>query len=119
MSGYLTTHVLDTAAGCPGEGIALSLYRVESGGVLSLITEAVTNDDGRVDSPILGTDDFAVGTYELHFSAGDYFRRSGTQLAEPAFLDEVVIRFGIADPDAHYHVPLLISPYSYSTYRGS
>lgn len=118
MPGYLTTHVLDTAAGCPGEGITLTLYRVDAGN-LSVITQAVTNNDGRVDAPILSGDDFATGTYELHFSAGDYFRRSGKELSEPAFLDEVVIRFGIADPDAHYHVPLLISPYSYSTYRGS
>ena len=118
MSGYLTTYVLDTAAGCPGEGIELVLYKVVDG-QLTELKRATTNDDGRVDSPILSTQEFAVGTYELHFFAGDYFRRSGTQLADPAFLDEVVIRFGIADAQAHYHVPLLISPYSYSTYRGS
>lgn len=118
MSGYLTTHVLDTAAGCPGEGIELMLFKVVDGH-LNEVTRATTNDDGRVDSPILAGADFVPGIYELHFSAGDYFRRKGTQLADPAFLDEVVIRFGIADAQAHYHVPLLISPYSYSTYRGS
>jgi len=118
MSGYLTTHVLDTAAGCPGEGIELALFRVEDGQLIE-VNRAKTNDDGRVDSPILTGDDFVCATYELHFAAGDYFRRNGTQLADPAFLDLVVIRFGIADADAHYHVPLLISPYSYSTYRGS
>ena len=118
MSGYLTTHVLDTANGCPGEGISLSLYKIEAGSA-QLIVEAVTNYDGRVDSPILAGADFVKGTYELRFSAGDYFRARGTELAEPAFLDEVVIRFGLADEAAHYHVPLLISPYSYSTYRGS
>lgn len=118
MSGYLTTHVLDTAAGCPGQGIDLVLYKVAAG-QLTELKRARTNDDGRVDSPILSVDEFAIGTYELHFFAGDYFRRRGTQLADPAFLDEVVIRFGIADVQAHYHVPLLISPYSYSTYRGS
>ena len=118
MSGYLATHVLDTAAGCPGEGISLTLYRVVDG-QLTEVTRAVTNSDGRVDSPVLAGSDFTKGVYELHFSAGDYFRRNGTALADPAFLDEVVIRFGIAEEQAHYHVPLLISPYSYSTYRGS
>lgn len=119
MTGYLTTHVLDTAHGCPGEGIKLTLFKVDVEGVLTQVTSAVTNDDGRVDSPILPKGECAKGVYELHFHAGDYFRRRGTDLPDPAFLDEVVIRFGIADEDAHYHVPLLISPYSYSTYRGS
>jgi 5-hydroxyisourate hydrolase len=118
MNGYLTTHVLDTANGCPGEGIELTLFRVE-GDQLIKVVSAVTNDDGRVDSPILPKGECAKGVYELHFMAGDYFRRRSTDLADPAFLDQVVIRFGIADEEAHYHVPLLISPYSYSTYRGS
>ncbi|MGB1173167.1 MAG: hydroxyisourate hydrolase [Marinobacterium sp.] len=118
MNGYLTTHVLDTANGCPGEGIELTLFKVEEG-QLTKVVSAVTNDDGRVDSPILPKGECVKGVYELHFMAGDYFRRRGTELADPAFLDEVVIRFGIADEEAHYHVPLLISPYSYSTYRGS
>lgn len=118
MNGYLTTHVLDTANGCPGEGIELTLFKVEEG-QLTKVVSAVTNDDGRVDSPILPKAECVKGVYELHFMAGDYFRRRGTELADPAFLDQVVIRFGIADEEAHYHVPLLISPYSYSTYRGS
>ncbi|NRP16551.1 hydroxyisourate hydrolase [Marinobacterium sp. xm-a-152] len=118
MNGYLTTHVLDTANGCPGEGIELTLFKVEEGQLIEVVS-AVTNDDGRVDSPILPKGKCVKGVYELHFMAGDYFRRRGTELAEPAFLDQVVIRFGIADEEAHYHVPLLISPYSYSTYRGS
>lgn len=117
--GRLTTHVLDTANGCPGEGIHIKLFRLASGGAQELLKEAVTNDDGRVDGPILGDAEFAVGEYVLEFAAGEYFRARGVELAEPAFLDVVPIRFGIADADAHYHVPLLISPYGYSTYRGS
>jgi 5-hydroxyisourate hydrolase len=110
----LTTHVLDTAHGCPGKGISLRLYR--DGRVL---TEARTNDDGRCDAPLLEGASFKAGRYRLEFHAGDYFRARGVALPEPAFLDVVVIDFGIADEKAHYHVPLLISPYGYSTYRGS
>jgi len=116
--GRLTTHVLDTANGCPGEGIQLTLKRIE-GTDETVICDAVTNDDGRVDGPLLDGEDFKVGIYLLEFRAGDYFRARGTDLADPAFLDVVPIRFGIADPEAHYHVPLLVSPYGYSTYRGS
>lgn len=118
MTGFLTTHVLDTVSGCPGEGIEIALYRINAGET-ELLTEVVTNNDGRVDAPILKDDSFRAGTYELVFKVGDYYRAKGTQLAEPAFLDEVVLRFGIADETSHYHVPLLVSPYSYSTYRGS
>jgi 5-hydroxyisourate hydrolase len=117
-SGYLTTHVLDTAKGCPAAGIRVSLYRVGANGNTK-IAEAVTNDDGRTDAPILPADKFAVGSYELVFAAGDYLRASGQAGAEPMFLDEVPIRFGMSEADSHYHVPLLISPYGYSTYRGS
>ena len=117
-SGYLTTHVLDTAKGCPAAGIRVSLYRVDANGNTK-IAEAVTNDDGRTDAPILPADKFAVGSYELVFAAGDYLRASGQAGAEPMFLDEVPIRFGMSEADSHYHVPLLISPYGYSTYRGS
>ncbi|WP_417450335.1 hydroxyisourate hydrolase [Kordiimonas sp.] len=117
--GRLTTHVLDTANGCPGEGIQIRLYRLAEDGSEQLLCEAVTNDDGRVDGPILEGADFTVGTYLLEFAAGDYFRARGTMLPELAFLDVVPIRFGLADAGAHYHVPLLISPYGYSTYRGS
>ena len=116
--GRLTTHVLDTSAGRPGAGIAVTLNRLEPGGPVRL-TETVTNSDGRCDAPLLEGDAFAAGTYELAFAAGAYFRARGVTLADPAFLDAVIIRFGIAAPDEHYHVPLLISPYGYSTYRGS
>ncbi len=116
--GKLTTHVLDTATGCPGGGIKVRLFRLE-GDARTLLAESVTNSDGRVDAPLLSGDDFRTGSYELEFGAGDYFRAQGTALPDPAFLDRVPIRFGIADDDAHYHVPLLISPYGYSTYRGS
>ncbi|OLP59455.1 hydroxyisourate hydrolase [Xaviernesmea oryzae] len=119
MTG-LTTHVLDTARGLPAEGLAIDLYRIE-GEARTLIKRVVTNQDGRIDGgPILSSGaDFLVGTYELVFHAGAYLRALGTALPKPAFLDIIPIRFGIADETAHYHVPLLISPYGYSTYRGS
>ncbi len=115
--GWLTTHVLDTARGCPAAGVKIMLYRV-SGNSHRKIAETVTNADGRTDAPILPQGKFTVGTYELVFCAGDYLRATGQAGAEPLFLDEVPIRFGMAEA-AHYHVPLLISPYGYSTYRGS
>lgn len=118
MAGFLTTHVLDTARGVPAEGIRILLYRV-SGTTRHKIAEAVTNADGRTDAPILGKDAFETGSYELIFQAGDYLRRTGQAGEAPLFLDEVPIRFGMADAGAHYHVPLLLSPYGYSTYRGS
>jgi 5-hydroxyisourate hydrolase len=118
MSGYLTTHVLDTARGCPAKGIRIVLSRVTDAGS-EQIAETVTNDDGRTDSPILPADAFATGTYELVFFAGDYLRATGQAGADPLFLDQVPIRFGMSDAAAHYHVPLLLSPYGYSTYRGS
>ena len=116
--GYLTTHVLDTALGQPAEGLAIVLFRVTDSG-LERIADAVTNADGRTDGPILPVESFETGTYELVFNAGDYLRATGQDGAEPLFLDVVPIRFGMSDPDAHYHVPLLLSPYGYSTYRGS
>ena len=118
MSGYLTTHVLDTAKGCPAAGLKIALYRV-TGNSHRKIAETVTNDDGRTDSPILPVDSFQTGTYELVFFAGDYLRASGQAGDDPLFLDQVPIRFGMSDAAAHYHVPLLLSPYGYSTYRGS
>ncbi len=118
MTGYLTTHVLDTARGCPASGVPITLYRL-TGGTRDRIAQTVTNDDGRTDAPILGQADFATGTYELEFDAGAYLRATGQDGAEPLFLDVVPLRFGMSDPDAHYHVPLLLSPYGYSTYRGS
>lgn len=118
MTG-LTTHVLDTALGKPAAGLAIDLFRIE-GDVRTHLKTVTTNSDGRVDGgPILIGDSFVAGIYELVFRAGDYLRASGVELPEPAFLDLVPIRFGIADTTAHYHVPLLISPYGYSTYRGS
>ena len=115
--GRLTTHVLDTAQGCPASGVPVSLFRVSP--ERQLICEARTNADGRLDSPMLEDDSFTRGTYELIFCVGDYFRNSQPDLPDPAFVDEVVLRFGIANSEQHYHVPLLVSPWSYSTYRGS
>ncbi len=118
MSGRLTTHVLDTALGKPAQGLAIDLFRIE-GEARTLIRSVVTNADGRVDGPMLDGETFAVGTYELLFHAGAYLRATGADLPEPAFLDLIPLRFGIADAGSHYHVPLLLSPFSYSTYRGS
>jgi 5-hydroxyisourate hydrolase len=118
MTG-LTTHVLDTAFGKPAEGLRIDLFRLE-GEVRHHLKSVTTNADGRVDGgPILAGDSFVAGTYELLFHAGDYLREAGVALPQPAFLDIVSIRFGMADVTAHYHVPLLLSPYGYSTYRGS
>ncbi|MFJ4396650.1 hydroxyisourate hydrolase [Pseudomonas sp. NPDC089396] len=116
--GRLTTHVLDAAHGCPGSSIKVELYRVV-GQQLELVNTALTNSDGRVDAPLLQGDDYRTGVYQLQFSAGAYYRARGVQLPDTAFLDVVVLRFGIDEQQEHYHVPLLISPYSYSTYRGS
>ncbi|MEO0636016.1 MAG: hydroxyisourate hydrolase [Pseudomonadota bacterium] len=118
-NGFLTTHVLDTARGCPAAGIEIALYRV-SGNSHRKIATATTNEDGRTDSPILPKDKFKAGQYELIFFAGDYLRSNGlVDGVDLLFLDQVPIRFGIDDAEAHYHVPLLLSPYGYSTYRGS
>ena len=117
MSGYLTTHVLDTAKGCPAKGIKITLFRLTNGERRE-ISQAVTNDDGRTDAPILPAEAFELGTYELVFEAGDYLRQSGQASGTTLFLDEVPIRFGM-DQASHYHVPLLLSPFGYSTYRGS
>ena len=118
MAGWLTTHVLDTAKGCPAAGLKIALYRV-SGNSHRKLVEMVTNADGRTDAHILPADKFQTGIYELVFFAGDYLRASGQAGDEPLFLDQVPIRFGMSDGQAHYHVPLLLSPYGYSTYRGS
>jgi 5-hydroxyisourate hydrolase len=113
--GRLSTHVLDTVSGRPAAGVRVVLRR---DGETSPIADVVTNADGRVDKPLLEGAAFKVGRYELTFHVGEYFQSIGVALADPAFLDVVPLRFGIAE-DAHYHVPLLVSPYGYSTYRGS
>lgn len=115
--GRLTTHVLDTALGRPAEGLKIELW--SAGETIRHISSHVTNDDGRVDGPILQGDAFEPGVYELRFHAGDYLRQTAQALPDPLFLDLIPIRFGIADRDGHYHVPLLLSPFGYSTYRGS
>ncbi len=116
--GRLTTHVLDTARGQPGAGMRVDLFALDGGG-RRLLASIVTNADGRAEAPLLEGAAFRAGQYELLFHAGDYFRASGTEFAPPPFLDEVPVRFGVANPDQHYHVPLLLSPWAYSTYRGS
>lgn len=113
MSG-LTTHVLDTMHGQPASGLSLRLRRGDE-----VLVSAVTNLDGRVDRPLLTAETLAPGAYRLEFDVGEYFRDLGVALPSPAFLETVVIDFGIADAASHYHVPLLVSPYGYSTYRGS
>lgn len=118
MAGWLTTHVLDTGRGCPAGGMEIRLYRLQGDARVQLAV-ARTNEDGRTDAPILPREEFAVGQYELVFEAGAYLRASGQAGAEPLFLDSIPIRFGISDAQSHYHVPLLLSPYGYSTYRGS
>ncbi len=118
LVGQLTTHVLDTAHGRPGTGMAVTLYR-RAGDRYESIKSVTTNADGRADGPLLEGDRLSVGRYRLVFAAGAYFRRLGVALPDPPFVDEVAIDFGVADPTAHYHVPLLVSPWSYSTYRGS
>ena len=117
--GKLTTHVLDTAQGTPGAGLRIELYRLGPASRRELVTTAVTNADGRCDAPLLADGALVSGDYELVFCAGDYFDRQGADLPQPKFLDRIPIRFGIADTDQHYHVPLLLAPYGYSTYRGS
>ena len=116
--GRLTTHVLDTAAGRPAAGLRIDLHRVE-GGAREALVSVTTNGDGRVDGPLLATDAGAAGRYELGFHAAAALRAGGTALPDTPFLDEIVIAFGIDNADQHYHVPLLLSPYGYSTYRGS
>lgn len=118
MAGRLTTHVLDAARGRPAAGLRITLYAVEGEGRRPL-AEAVTNADGRTDSPLLEGEALVPGVYELVFAAGDYLRAAGLIGEGTAFLDLVPIRFGITAAGDHYHVPLLLSPYSYATYRGS
>lgn len=116
--GRLTTHVLDTAKGQPGQGIMIEVFRL-FGDSREHLGSAVTNSDGRCDAPILEGNAFTSGEYELVFHAGDYLRTQGVAAQEPRFLDVIPLRFGVVDASQHYHVPLLLSPYGYSTYRGS
>lgn len=117
MTGYLTTHVLDTARGLPAEGVKIELFRIVDT-ERTLIRTLYTNDDGRTDEQILPASEFAIGDYELVFYAGDYLDAQGVPAQAPRFLNIIPIRFGMSEA-AHYHVPLLLSPYSFSTYRGS
>ena len=114
MTGFLTTHVLDTAHGRPAAGVSVELARYDGG--RRVLGEYVTNADGRTDEPLIARGELRAGEYELVFAIGDYFR---SEPHDPPFLDLVPIRFGIAHPAVHYHVPLLVSPWAYSTYRGS
>lgn len=116
--GRLTTHVLDLARGRPAAGLVVTLYAA-GGERREKLAAAATNPDGRCDKPLLEGEALKAGVYELVFEAGRYFDDLGLELPVPKFLDEVVIRFGVADPDRHYHVPLILSPFGYSTYRGS
>lgn len=116
--GKLSTHVLDTAQGKPGAGVGVELYRIEAGRRV-LLKSASTNRDGRCDAPLLEGDALHAGQYELVFAAGDYFAAQGVKLAEPRFIDRVTIAFGVADASQNYHVPLVLTPWSYSTYRGN
>jgi 5-hydroxyisourate hydrolase len=115
----LTTHVLDVTRGGPAKGVRIELYEFGADGGRTLVTAATTNADGRTDVPLIAAGQARVGRFELVFHAGDYFSSQGAKLADPPFLDVVPIRFAVADAGAHYHVPLIVSPWSYSTYRGS
>tara|TARA_R110002072_G_scaffold6717_6_gene38428 strand:+ start:1980 stop:2354 length:375 start_codon:yes stop_codon:yes gene_type:complete len=117
MTGYLTTHVLDTARGCPAEGLKIELFKID-GEARAHLKTLVTNDDGRTDEQILPADTFETGVYELVFHAGAYLDAIGTPPESPRFLDVIPLRFGMSEA-SHYHVPLLLSPFGYSTYRGS
>jgi 5-hydroxyisourate hydrolase len=119
MRGCLTTHVLDLTQGLPAGGLKIELWRIEEEGARILIQTVNTNHDGRVDAPLLAGDEWQPGVYELVFFVAAYFHRQGSDLTEPPFLDRVPVRFGIANLEAHYHVPLLVAPGGYSTYRGS
>jgi 5-hydroxyisourate hydrolase len=119
MMAKLSTHVLDTASGQPAAGMSLSLYEVGEDGFPTLVKTAVTNADGRTEQPLLSGDEMKAGRYEIRFRVSDYFTGKGVAQADPPFLDLVPIRFAISDAAGNYHVPLLVSPWAYSTYRGS
>ena len=115
---HLSTHVLDTARGIPAKGLKIELHRIENSARRRVAT-GVTNAEGRIAAPLISGDLLEIGVYELVFHAGDYLRSTGQHVSEPAFLDQIVVRFGVAEPNRNYHVPLLLSNFGYSTYRGS
>ena len=119
VNGRLSTHVLDTHAGRPAIGVAIELYEFAGEKALSSFSSAITNADGRTDQPLIGGRPLPIGRYELRFAVGNHFRSRGIESGDPPFLDIVPLRFSIAEPEGHYHVPLLCTPWSYSTYRGS
>lgn len=117
--GRLSTHVLDTHSGKPAAGISVELVELSALGASRVVTRKVTNSDGRTDQPLIGGRPVPIGRYELRFSVGDYFAERGVPLSDPPFLDEIPLRFSVSDPEGHLHVPLLVTPLSYATYRGS
>ena len=117
--GGLTTHVLDTSRGRPAVGLRIDFSSIESEGAPRLLKTVTMNADGRCEAPLLGPDDMKIGRYELAFHVAAYFRAAGSVLTAPPFYDVISVRFAIAEPETHYHVPLLVSPYGYVTYRGS
>jgi 2-oxo-4-hydroxy-4-carboxy-5-ureidoimidazoline decarboxylase len=119
VEGWLSTHVLDTQRGGPAAGVDIELLEIPASGAERLIKRAVTNADGRTDGALIGGGPVPIATYELRFAVGAYFAGLGTPLADPPFLGVVPLRFAVAEPESHYHVPLLVTPWSYSTYRGS
>ncbi|MEQ1756972.1 MAG: hydroxyisourate hydrolase [Vicinamibacterales bacterium] len=114
----LSTHVLDTSRGIPARGVSITLHHLR-GDHRELVASASTNTDGRTDHPLIDAERLETGIYELVFRAGDYFRAAGQTMTTPPFLEDIVVRFGVSDAEGTYHVPLLLSPYGYSTYRGS
>jgi 2-oxo-4-hydroxy-4-carboxy-5-ureidoimidazoline decarboxylase len=119
VNGRLSTHVLDTHSGKPAAGIAVELVELSKLGESRVVTRAVTNSDGRTDVPLIGGRPVPIGTYELHFSVGKYFADRSVPLSDPPFLDRIPLRFSVSEPEGHLHVPLLVTPWSYGTYRGS
>ncbi len=119
VHGRLSTHVLDVHGGAPGAGVPVELWELSRQSDSRLLTRTVTNNDGRTDRPLISDRPVPIGSYELRFAVAGYFKARGVALAEPPFLDVVPIRFSVAEPEGHYHVPLVVSPWSYSTYRGS
>jgi 2-oxo-4-hydroxy-4-carboxy-5-ureidoimidazoline decarboxylase len=119
VHGRLSTHVLDTHGGRPAAGVAITLWEIGAGGSARTVERATTNADGRTDKPLISGAPIPIATYELRFAVGDYYAQGNALLADPPFLDVVPVRFAIAEPEGHYHVPLVVTPWSYSTYRGS